>query len=154
MGKNSKIDPVGIVSNKHWISAVLDACPAADPNWGALKKALQAVFDVLSQQTSVLRQVKWDAADFADQLAVLLYHFRKLCSNPGRYFAAIEECKSNGHKAEDLQDLSEKFDLRCSEIHGSCYSVVHGVGYPGGNLRLNDDDKKLVTQVKEKNKQN
>ena len=133
---------------------MLDACPGGDPNWGALKKASQAVLDVLSKQQlryqgvevpGVLSQVIWDAADFADQLSVLLYHFRKVCHQPGRYFAAIEECRSNGMNADDLQYLSERFEpmyLRSSSIDGF------------GHFKLNDDDKKLVNQVKEKNKQN
>ena len=148
MGKNSKIDPVGIVSNKHWISAVLDACPAADPNWGALKKASQALLDVVSKQTrpklSSMGEVSWDAADFADQLSVLLFHFRKVCTNPGRYFAAIEDCKSHGMDADCLHDLSGRFEpmyVRSSTMDGF------------GHFKLNDDEKKLVNQVKEKIKQ-
>ena len=120
---------------------MLDACPGGDPNWGALKKASQAVLDVLSKQTRVLSQVIWDAGDFADQLSVLLYHFRKVCNNPGRYFAAIEECKSNGMKADDLQYLSERFEpmhLRSSSIDGF------------GHFKLNDDGKKLVNKLKKK----
>ena len=123
---------------------MLDACPGGDPNWGALKKASQAVLDVLSKHTRVLSQVIWDAGDFADQLSVLLYHFRKVCNNPGMYFAAIEECKSHGMQVDDFQGLCQRFE----PLHLSNFKMD---GF--GQFKLNDAELELVHQVKEKNKQ-
>ena len=150
LSKTSKIDPVGILANKHWISAVLDPCPAADPNWGALKKASQAVFDVVRKdimgtpKQSGLSEVNWDAASFADQLSVLLYHFRRVCNIPARYFAAIEECKSHGMQVDDFQGLCQRFE----PLHLSNFKMD---GF--GQFKLNDAELELVHQVKEKNKQ-